>query len=101
MPAQRPRAAFEPIAPDFDIDALVEHTPNFSYVDRISVDQIDEQGLQNFEQLVLFHVIINGRPLVVDGFDSRLDPWTFSPKWLNDNVGAKGVYFHPTVSFHV
>lgn len=89
MPAQRPRAAFEPISPDFDINQLVEQTPNFLYVDRISCDQIDEQGVQAFEQLVLLHVIIKGKPLVVDGFESRLDPWTFTPRWLCDNVGSK------------
>ncbi|KAH0386464.1 hypothetical protein KCU92_g2556, partial [Aureobasidium melanogenum] len=89
MPAQRPRAAFEPIAPDFDINGLIESTPNFSFVDRISVDQIDEQGVAAFEKLVLLHVIIGGKPLVVDGFENRLDPWTFSAKWLNDNVGSK------------
>jgi hypothetical protein len=89
MPAQRPRAAFEPVAPDFDIYGLIESTPNFSFVDRISVDQIDEQGVAAFEKLVLLHVIIGGKPLVVDGFENRLDPWTFSPKWLNDNVGSK------------
>lgn len=89
MPAQRPRAAFEPIAPDFDINGLIESTPNFSFVDRISVDQIDEQGVAAFEKLVLLHVIAGGKPLVVDGFENRLDPWTFSSKWLNDNVGSK------------
>ena len=90
MPAQRPRAAFEPIPPSFDVNKLVESTPNFLYVDRISVDQIDEQGIQAFEQLVLLHVIIGGKPLVVDGFENRLDPWTFTPQWLRDNVGTKG-----------
>ncbi|KAG9577536.1 hypothetical protein KCV01_g16969, partial [Aureobasidium melanogenum] len=89
MPAQRPRAAFEPIAPDFHINGLIESTPNFSFVDRISVDQIDEQGVAAFQKLVLLHVIIGGKPLVVDGFENRLDPWTFSAKWLNDNVGSK------------
>lgn len=89
MPAQRPRAAFEPIAPDFDINGLIESTPNFSFVDRISVDQIDEKGVAAFEKLVLLHVIAGGKPLVVDGFENRLDPWTFSSKWLNDNVGSK------------
>ncbi|KAK6007673.1 hypothetical protein QM012_004487 [Aureobasidium pullulans] len=89
MPAQRPRAAFEPIAPDFDINGLIESTPNFSFVDRISVDQIDEQGVVAFEKLVLLHVIIGGKPLVVDGFENHLDPWTFSAKWLYDNVGSK------------
>lgn len=89
MPATRPRASFEPIPPDFDPKALVEATPNFSYVDRISVDMIDQQGLAAFEKLVLLHVVIGGKPLVVDGFEDRLDPWTFTPKWLRDNCGEK------------
>jgi hypothetical protein len=89
MPAQRPRAAFEPIAPDFDLDRLVENAPNFSYVDRINCDMIAEQGLDQFAKLVLLHVIQNGKPLVIDGFEQHLDPWTFTPKWLRDNCGEK------------
>ncbi|KAM3420569.1 hypothetical protein BST61_g3831 [Cercospora zeina] len=89
MPAQRPRAAFEPIAPDFDLKALVESTPNFQYVDRISCEMIDQQGLAAFEKLVLLHVVIGGKPLVIDGFEDRLDPWTFTAKWLRDNCGDK------------
>jgi hypothetical protein len=90
MPAQRPRASFEPIPPNFDLRELVESTENFQYVDRISCDTIEEQGLENFEKLILLHVVIGGKPLVVDGFEDRLDPWTFTPKWLQDNHGEKG-----------
>jgi len=50
---------------------------------------IDQQGLAAFEKLVLLHVIIGGKPLVIDGFEDRMDPWTFSPKWLRDNCGDK------------
>jgi hypothetical protein len=89
MPAQRPRASFEPIPPDFDLKSLVEATPNFSYVDRISCDMIEQQGMAAFEKLVLLHVIVGGKPLVIDGFEDRLDPWTFQPKWLKDNCGDK------------
>lgn len=89
MPAQRPRASFEPIAPNFDLKALVESTPNFQYVDRISCDMIERQGLPAFEKLVLLHVIVGGKPLVIDGFEEQLDPWTFTPKWLRDNCGDK------------
>ncbi|KAK5138394.1 hypothetical protein LTR08_003455 [Meristemomyces frigidus] len=89
MPATRPRASFEPISPKFDLKKLVEQTPNFSYVDRISCDMIDQQGLAAFEKLVTLHVIVGGKPLVIDGFEDRLDPWTFSPKWLRDNCGEK------------
>lgn len=89
MPAQRPRASFEPIAPTFDLKQLVEKTPNFSYVDRISCEMIQQQGLAAFEKLVTFHVVVGGKPLVIDGFEDLLDPWTFTPKWLRDNCGEK------------
>jgi hypothetical protein len=67
----------------------VEQTPNFSYVDRISCDMIEQQGMAAFEKLVTLHVIIGGKPLVIDNFEDRLDPWTFTPKWLRDNCGEK------------
>ncbi|EMC97117.1 hypothetical protein BAUCODRAFT_32860 [Baudoinia panamericana UAMH 10762] len=89
MPATRPRASFEPISPLFDLHQLVEQTPNFSFVDRISCDMIDQQGLAAFEKLVMLHVVVGGKPLVIDGYDDRLDPWTFSPRWLRDNCGEK------------
>ncbi|MCJ1283926.1 hypothetical protein MMC26_003257 [Xylographa opegraphella] len=87
MPAQRPSAAFEPIPPNLDLDALVESTPNFEYVTRIPCDMIEHQGLEAFEKLVLLHVIIGGKPLVIDGFQHKLDKWTFTTRWLRDNVG--------------
>lgn len=89
MPLQRPRAAFEPIPPDIDVAALVESTPNFEYVVRIPHDAIEEQGMDTFEKLVLLHVIIGGKPLVVEGYQSRLERWTFSEQWLRDNVATK------------
>ncbi|KAF2759833.1 hypothetical protein EJ05DRAFT_474888 [Pseudovirgaria hyperparasitica] len=89
MPAKRPQATFEPIPPDFDVRELVESTDNFQYVDRISCEMIEQQGVDAFEKLVLLHVIIGGKPLVVDGFEDLLDPWTFTPKWLIDNHGGK------------
>lgn len=90
MPSTRPRASFDPISPDFDLDALVEETPNFQYVDRIACDMIDQQGIDAFDRLVLLHVIIGGKPLVIDGYNARLDPWTYSSKWLQDNWGERG-----------
>ncbi|WPG98541.1 Hypothetical protein R9X50_00133300 [Acrodontium crateriforme] len=89
MPAQRPRASFEPLAPNFDLFKFVENTPNFDYVTRIPYQAIEEQGMAAFEKLVLMHVIVSGKPLVVDGFEDQLDPWTFTPKWLRDNCGEK------------
>ncbi|EXJ77463.1 hypothetical protein A1O3_09689 [Capronia epimyces CBS 606.96] len=89
MPSTRPQAAFEPISPDFDLKALVESTPNFEWVVRIHCDMIDHQGLENFEKLVLIHVILGGKPLVIEGYEKRLDPWTFALQWLRDNCGSK------------
>ncbi len=89
MPSQRPSAAFEPISPDFDLPQLVEETQNFEYVTRISCDMIEEQGLDSFDKLVLLHVILGGKPLVIEGFQYRLDEWTFTSQWLQDNCGKK------------
>ncbi|KAH7389290.1 hypothetical protein DE146DRAFT_635022 [Phaeosphaeria sp. MPI-PUGE-AT-0046c] len=89
MPAARPRASFEPIPPDFDVRTFVETTTNFQYVDRISYEMIESNGIDQFEKLVLLHVILGGKPLVIDGFEEALDPWTFTPSWLRDNHGDK------------
>lgn len=90
MPSStHPQAKFDPLPPDLDLSVLVEKTPNFDYVIRISVDQLHDLGLQEFEKLVLLHVIIGGRPLVVEGWQPELPPWLFSPTWLQDNVGKK------------
>ncbi|KAK2871675.1 hypothetical protein FQN49_002944 [Arthroderma sp. PD_2] len=86
---QLPRAAFEPISPDLDFTELVESTPNFEPVSRIHCDAIDEQGTKKFEQLVKAHVIKGGKPLVVEGYQSRLEKWIFSSRWLKDNHGSK------------
>ncbi|KAL9106398.1 MAG: hypothetical protein Q9227_008599 [Pyrenula ochraceoflavens] len=89
MPAVRPSAAFEPISPDIDLASIVESTPNFQYVVRIHCDMIDEQGIANFEKLVLLHVILGGKPLVIEGYQERLDRWTFALQWLRDNCSQK------------
>ncbi|KAH7125350.1 hypothetical protein B0J11DRAFT_486844 [Dendryphion nanum] len=89
MPAARPRASFEPIPPDFDVRTFVETADNFQYVDRISYEMIASNGMEQFEKLVLLHVIIGGKPLVIDGFEEVLDPWTFTPSWLRDNHGDR------------
>lgn len=90
MPAHRSRACFEPLPPDLDVRTLVESTPNFHYVDRISYDRIQEHGQEKFDQLILLHVVIKGKPLVIDGFGDRLDSSIFSPEWLTANHGDKG-----------
>ncbi|KAF2833996.1 hypothetical protein CC86DRAFT_462217 [Ophiobolus disseminans] len=89
MPAARPRASFEPIPPDFDVRTFVETADNFQYVDRISYEMIANNGIDQFEKLILLHVVIGGKPLVIDGFEEVLDPWAFTPSWLRDNHGDK------------
>jgi hypothetical protein len=91
MPSQRPCAAFEPISPDLDVAALVEATPNFEYVVRIHCDMIDHQGKEAFEKLVLLHVIVGGKPLVIEGYQQHLDRWAFGLQWLRDNYSQKGM----------
>lgn len=88
--ASHPQAKFDPVPPDLDLNALVEKTPNFDYVIRISVDQIEEIGIAEFEKLVLLHVIVGGKPLVVEDWQKLLAPWTFSAQWLSQEHGAKG-----------
>ena len=91
MPSARPCAAFEPISPEFDLKGMVESQPNFEWVVRIHCDMIDHQGLENFEKLVLIHVVLGGKPLVIEGYEGRLDRWTFALQWLRDNCGSKGM----------
>ena len=92
MPSQRPSAAFDPIPPDLDLAALVEETSNFEYVTRVSCEMIEQQSMDAFEKLVLLHVLLGGKPLVVDGFHNKLDKWTFTSQWLQDNCGAKCMF---------
>ena len=91
MPAARPRAAF-------DLRTFVENAGNFRYVDRISYEMIAANGIEAFEKLVLLHVITGGKPLVIDGFEEVLDPWTFTSSWLRDNHGDKGMSTRSTRS---
>ena len=88
-PARPPCAAFEPISPDLDLASLVESTPNFEFVVRIHCNAIDEQGIESFEKLVLLHVILGGKPLVIEGYQHRLENWIFSQQWLRDNYASK------------
>lgn len=89
MPAQRPRAAFDPISPDLDIQELLDSSANFELADRIHCDALDEHGLEKFGRLVALHVVIGGKPLVVEGFNERLDSSVFSENWLRTHYGKK------------
>jgi hypothetical protein len=89
MPAVRPCAAFEPISPDFDVKQLVESSENFDFVPRIQVSMVDARGVEEFEKLVRKLVIQGGRPLVIEGYQAKLDRWTFALQWLRDNCSTK------------
>ena len=83
------QAKFDPIPPDLDLDALVENTPNLSWVLRISMAQIRNLSLQEFENLVNIHVIQQGKPLVISGWDEVLPKDLFSAAWLESTHDKK------------
>jgi len=88
-PQSHPQAQFVPISPDLDLSALVENTSNFDYVTRLPHDMLKEHSVQSLEQLVLLHVVRGGKPLVIEGWGSRLPPWLLSTEWLQENLGKK------------
>ena len=88
-PLSHPRAQFVPINPDLDLISLVENTSNFDYVTRLPNEMLKEHSIQSLEQLVLLHVVIGGKPLVIEGWEDRLDPYLFSPEWLQNNLGKQ------------
>ncbi|KAJ5144112.1 uncharacterized protein N7515_002899 [Penicillium bovifimosum] len=89
MPAHRTRLAFEPLSPELDIQQVVESTPNFEFAMKITCDAVDDFPLEQFERLVLYQVVLTGRPLVVEGFHKRLDKNIFSEKWLRGKYSSK------------
>lgn len=94
MPAaQHPQAKFDPIPPDLDLHSLVERTPNFHWVLRISAAQIRNIGPQEFERLVFLHVIHGGKPLVIEKWNDRLPKSLFSATWLESTYNKKRTHF--------
>ncbi|KAI6279999.1 hypothetical protein MCOR07_004020 [Pyricularia oryzae] len=87
--AMHPQAKFDPIPPDLHLESLVENTPNFNWVVRIPASKINRFGPQGFEKLVLLHVIHGGKPLVIEGWNDRLDPSLFSARWLESAYDKK------------
>lgn len=79
-----PQAKFDPIPPDLDLYGLVDKTPNFKWVQRVSRTQIRNLGQQEFEKLVLIHVIAGGKPLAIDGWDGVLPKGLFDVRWLEE-----------------
>jgi hypothetical protein len=80
--ALHPQAKFDPIPPDLDLHSLVDRTPNFDWVVRVSTAQIRRLGPSGFEKLVQLHVIEGGKPLVIEGWNKVLPESLFSAKWL-------------------
>ncbi|KAI0399208.1 hypothetical protein F4802DRAFT_57240 [Xylaria palmicola] len=87
--ALHPQAKFDPIPPDLDLHGLVDRTPNFDWVTRISIAQIRRLGPAGFEKLVQLHVIDGGRPLVIDGWNRVLPGNLFSTAWLESIYDKK------------
>ncbi|KAK1241622.1 hypothetical protein MKX08_001596 [Trichoderma sp. CBMAI-0020] len=87
--AQHPQAKFDPIPPDLDLHSLVDRTPNFRWVQRVSRSQINSLGQQDFEKLVAIHVIAGGKPLVIEGWDDALPSSLFSAGWLENTYDKK------------
>lgn len=84
-----PQAKFDPIPPDLDLDALVDRTPNFQWVLRISTAQIQGLGPLEFEKLVQLQVIQGGKPLVIEKWNEALPSWLFSGEWLEKTYDKK------------
>lgn len=58
----------------------------------ITCDAIEDFPLEDFEKLVLYQVVLSGRPLVIRGFHQRLDKRIFSEKWLRAKYAKKGEF---------
>lgn len=87
MPAAtHPQAKFDPIPPDLDLQAIVDRTPNFEFARRIPVHKIRKL---EFERLVYYQVIKQGKPLVIEGWQNRLPPTLFSAQWLEETYNKK------------
>lgn len=88
-PSMHPQAKFDPIPPDLDLHDLVDKTPNFNWVKRISAAQIRNIGQREFEKLVLFHVIQGGKPLVIEKWNDRLPKSLFGVAWLESHYDKR------------
>ena len=89
-PQSHPQAQFVPIAPDLHIHELVENTQNFDYVTRLPKEMLKEHSAQSLEQLILLHVVIGGKPLVIEGWEDHINPYLFSPEWLQAHMNKTG-----------
>ncbi|TIC97667.1 hypothetical protein CH35J_006717 [Colletotrichum higginsianum] len=87
--SMHPQAKFDPIPPDLDLHTLVDRTPNFEWVLRISTAQIQGLGPQEFEKLVQLQVIQGGKPLVIEKWNDVLPQRLFSGEWLEKTYDKK------------
>jgi hypothetical protein len=91
MPSSlHPQAKFDPIPPDLDLHALVENTPNFRWALRVPLHKLTNLSQEDFEKVVLRHVIQGGQPLIIEKCDVKLLPQLFSVGWLEQNYNKKG-----------
>lgn len=87
MPAAtHPQAKFDPLPPDLDLQGLVDRTPNFEFAQRIPASKIRRL---EFEKLVWYQVIKQGKPLVIEGWQGKLPKSLFSPQFLEANYNKK------------
>ncbi|KAF4125942.1 LOW QUALITY PROTEIN: Zinc-finger domain of monoamine-oxidase A repressor R1 [Geosmithia morbida] len=88
-PSFHPQAKFDPIPPDLDLDGLVDRTPNFKWVQRVTRSQIRNLGQREFEKVVLMHVLLGGKPLVIGRWNDVLPNWLFNVNWLEKTYDKK------------
>lgn len=84
--ATHPQAKFDPIPPDLDLQGIVNRTPNFEMAQRIPASKIRKL---EFEKLVWYQVIKQGKPLVIEGWQGKLPKSLFSPQFLEDHYNKK------------
>ncbi|ROV97740.1 hypothetical protein VMCG_07435 [Cytospora schulzeri] len=84
--ATHPQAKFDPVPPDLHLEGLVDRTPNFEWVQRIPANKIRKL---EFEKLVWYQVVKQGKPLVIEGWNSKLPKSLFSAQYLEDTYNKK------------
>lgn len=84
--AKHPQAKFDPIPPDLDLQGLVDRTANFEFAQRIPASKIRKL---EFEKLVWYQVIKQGKPLVIEGWQGKLPKSLFSSQFLEANYNKK------------
>ncbi|KAJ6122532.1 hypothetical protein N7512_004997 [Penicillium capsulatum] len=83
------RSKFEPFPPHLDVAQVVESTPSFEFATRITCDAIDDSSPEDFQRLIYLNVVVLGLPLVIEGFQERLDKSLFSKDWLRETYATK------------